>query len=130
MTNNAKTVLVVVSLIVVIILSGSLTLYYLHRSSDELEKSIDDATILVESKKWDPADKLLNDFEVRWNTTKYTWSILLDHFEIDNIDNSYTKAKEYVKSKDLPSAMAELKALKQYIEHIPKKEGFSLKNIL
>lgn len=130
MSNNAKIVTVVVSLVLVIIISGVLTLSYLNRSCEKLEKTVTSAGLFIQSKQWDSAEKLLNDFESDWNKTKYSWAILLDHFEIDNIDNSYTKTKKYVESKDYPSALAELEALKEYIKHIPKKESFSLENIM
>ncbi|EPR10822.1 DUF4363 family protein [Ruminiclostridium papyrosolvens] len=130
MSNNTKTVTVVISLVLVIIISGVLTLYYLNRSCERLEKTVNSAGLFIQSKQWDSAEKLLNDFASDWDRTKFGWAILLDHFEIDNIDNSYTKTKKYVESKDYPSALAELEALKEYIKHIPKKESFSLENIM
>lgn len=130
MSNNTKTLTVVVSLVLVIIISGVLTLYYLNRSCEKLEKAVDSAGLLIQAKQWDSAEKLLDDFATDWDRTKSGWAILLDHFEIDNIDNSYIKTRKYVECKDYPSALAELEALKAYIKHIPKKESFSLENIM
>ncbi len=130
MKRNNKTMLVIIALFLIIVLSGILTLYYLNASADKLEKSVDSALASVSSKQWDLADQYLKDFGERWNSTKFSWAVLLDHFEIDNIDNSYVKAKKFIESQEYPSALAELDALKQYIEHIPKKESFSLENIL
>lgn len=129
MNTNKKTTLVIISLFVVILLSGILSLIYLNGSSHKLEKSIDAASISVTNKQWDSAAKNLKEFEDKWESAKFSWSILLDHFEIDNIDNSFIKSKKYVESEDFPSALAELEALKQYIKHIPQKESFSIKNI-
>lgn len=130
MSNNAKTVSVVICLVLVIIISGVLAIFYLNRSCAKLEKSVEAAGLFIQNNQWESAEKLLNDFESNWNKAKFGWAILLDHFEIDNIDNSYTKTKKYVETRDYPSSMAELEALKQYLEHIPEKERFSLENIL
>ena len=130
MSLNLKIILLVSCLLLVIIISGALTLYYLHLSANKLEKTVNDASISVENNQWESANKYLDDFENSWDKTKFSWSILLDHYEIDNIDNSFAKAKKYVGSKDFPSSQAELQALRQYILHIPKKESFSIENIL
>ncbi|WP_024831413.1 DUF4363 family protein [Ruminiclostridium josui] len=130
MSNSVKTLTIVVSLVLIIIVSGVLSLCYLNRSCEKLEKTVNSAGLFIQSKQWDSAEKLLQNFASDWDKTKFGWSILLDHFEIDNIDNSYTKTKKYVESKDYSSALAELEALKEYINHIPVKESFTLKNIM
>lgn len=129
MNTNTKTIIVVVLLLLVIIASGSLTLYYLDISAGKLEMSVNSASIAVTDKQWTSAQKQLEDFEKIWEKTKYFWAMLLDHFEIDNIDDSFNKSKKYVESQDFSSALAELEALKHYILHIPQKEGFTMENI-
>ena len=57
-------------------------------------------------------------------------AIILDHQEIDNIEFSLAKIKEYVASRDLPLALGQLSELKLMIEHIPRKEAVNLENIL
>ncbi len=130
MNSNTKTIIVIICLVLVIIISGLLSLYYLNISAGRLEKSVGSAGLSVSNEQWDEAGKQLKDFEQLWDKTKFGWAIMLDHFEIDNIDNSFTEAKKYVESRDYPSALAELEALRHYILHIPKRESFSLENIL
>ncbi len=130
MNSNTKTIIVVSILLIVIVLSGSLTLYYLERSAKELESAVNSAGISVTNKKWVDADKQLKAFEDEWSKTKYFWAMLVDHFEIDNIDDSFNKTKKYVESEDYPSALAELESLRHYILHIPQKEAFTFENIL
>ncbi len=129
MNTNTKTVILISVLLIVIILSGSLTLYYLGRSAGVLEYSVISISKSVTDKQWTSAEKQLEEFNKNWDKTKYYWAMLVDHFEIDNIDDSFTKTKMYVESEDYSSALAELEALKYYILHIPKKEGFTMENI-
>lgn len=130
MNSNTKTIILVACLLLIIIISGLLTLHYLDLTANKLEYGVKAACISVSDKQWDSAKKQLETFEYTWEKTKFGWAILLDHFEIDNIDNSITKSRKYVESKDYSLALAELEALRQYILHIPKKESFSLENIL
>lgn len=131
MSKKSTRVLIFVGiLLVIVIASGIIVQYYLRYSAHTLDLNIQSTYNAVENKDWDNAVKQLNIFERKWNKTKYVWAIFLDHFEIDNIENSYTKSMEYITNKDRSLSAAELKALKQYVLHIPKKESFSLENIL
>lgn len=130
MNSNTNTAIILIILLLVLIVSGSLTLYYLNNSADKLENSISAASDSVIKKEWSAAKKELADFSKDWNKTKYSWAMLIDHIEIDNIDDSFHKSLKYIESEDYPSALAELDALRHYILHIPEKENFSFENIL
>lgn len=130
MNINIKTILLITVLVLIIIISGVITLNYLYRSSSKLETNINSAYSAVSKTQWELAENQLKEFETNWKKTKYIWAMLVDHFEIDNIDNSFVKSKQYIESKDYPSALSEVDSLRQYILHIPRKENFSLENIL
>jgi hypothetical protein len=128
--SNVKTILIIASLLLSVILSGVFLHTYLLSSSNKLDSSLKACYSYLTKEEWDSAKKHLTDFSVYWKKTRFFWAMLLDHFEIDNIDNTFTKAMEYIESKDYSSAVAELEALRQYVLHIPERESFSLENIL
>ncbi len=130
MNTNTKTIIIVIILLVIIILSGSLTLYYLNKSAEKLQSTVMEVSDSVSKKQWTSADEELRDFEDDWEKTKYFWAMLVDHFEIDNIDDAFNKSKKYVETQDESSALAELESLRHYILHIPRKEGFTMENVL
>lgn len=130
MNTNIKVLIIVSILLITVILSGILTLYYLDKSAGVLELSILSAAKSVTDKQWNSAEKQLEEFSRNWKRTKYFWAMLVDHFEIDNIEDSYNKTKMYVESEDYSSSLAELETLRHYIRHIPEKEGFTFENIL
>ncbi|OPX44308.1 hypothetical protein CLHUN_18630 [Ruminiclostridium hungatei] len=129
MNSNTKIIILVSVLLITVVLSGSLTLYYLDKSAGVLELSIVSAGKSVTDKQWTSAEKQLEEFSRNWKNTKYFWAMLVDHFEIDNIEDSYNKTKMYVESEDYSSSLAELETLRHYIRHIPEKEGFTFENI-
>jgi hypothetical protein len=116
-------------LLVVIVLLGLLLTGYMKKSSEKLVDIIEDTSDLVNSGSWDMAKKRVDGLDERWDSTEKKWGILIDHFEIDNIEMAMIKSKKYIDTKDLPLASAELDNLKFMVEHIHKKELLDLKNI-
>ena len=58
------------------------------------------------------------------------WAILVEHREIDEIEINMEKLKSYVETKNKDLSMAQLKAIKMLIRHIPQNEKPTLENIL
>jgi len=129
LNSNTKIIIFIVVLFIIIIFSGTFTINYLKNTAESLELTVNGAIESVTNKQWSYAQKQLEEFNNTWDSTKYYWAMLVDHFEVDNIDDCFTKTRKYVESEDYSSSLAELEALKYYIRHIPEKEGFTLKNI-
>ena len=112
-----------------IIVSSSMTVRYIHSSSSKIVESIEYASSLINNGKWIEAKSAIDDINSKWDDTEKSWALLTDHIEIDNIEISMLKSKEYIRTKNLPLSLSELKNLKFMIEHIYEKEKFNLKNI-
>jgi len=126
---SVKVIAIILFLLAVIIFSGIFMTNALSRSSEELGRKIAEIEKLAQSEDWDKTMEILDSLKEDWEKTKSTWSMLIDHIEIDNIETSLTKVSKYVEFKQAAYALAEISTLKQYIEHIPEKERFSLENI-
>jgi hypothetical protein len=55
--------------------------------------------------------------------------MLVDHYEIDNIELLLSQLASFVKNKNKNDALSCVSSLKTLIKHIPDKESLSLKNI-
>ncbi|PYG89782.1 uncharacterized protein DUF4363 [Ruminiclostridium sufflavum DSM 19573] len=126
---NTKTILLVACLLLSVIIPGLLSQRYLNCSAEKLDSSLKNASGFVDNKQWNNAEEQLYLFEAEWENTKFGWTMLLDHSEIDNIDNSYAKSKKYIEIQDFSSASAELQSLRHLVLHIPQREKFSINNI-
>lgn len=108
--------------------------YYCNRILTETSKDIDTTAAslekLIKDEKWTEADQLLTQMQDKWSKTEPKWAILIDHFEIDNIDNSMTRMSKYIEVKSSDDSLAELGALRKYVQHIPLKNALSIKNLL
>lgn len=84
----------------------------------------------INQANWDEAYNKTIKLEQTWNQKEKWWPIVLEHQEMDNIEFSLAKAKEYVKSKDKVLSLGQFSELKLMILHLPEKETVNLKNIL
>jgi uncharacterized membrane-anchored protein len=117
-------------LLIIILVSGIFSLKILETTSRKIEIQLADVESNTKSGNWEKAESYLSSVNTNWKQTSKVWATLIDHLEIDNIDNSLSKTEKYIYAKDTSMALAEIAALKQYIRHIPDKEAFSLENIL
>ena len=113
-----------------IVFSGIIMVTGLDRTSKEMESQISAIESAAKAGNWADAKEELNIFESRWSKTRKTWSALLDHFEMDNIDTTISRLSKYIESGDIPLSLGEASLLRQYVKHIPEKESFRLSNIL
>lgn len=125
-----KKLLFASAVLLIIIVFGAVTLRFYNNSSEQISIKIEDVCDSINSGKWDEARKQISDIEKTWEKTEKTWDMLVDHFEIDNIEMSLKKSKQYIETKDAALSLGELETLKFMVEHIYKKEAFELGNIL
>jgi len=118
------------AIIILIIASGIYTTHYLTVSSERLESHILQLEKGTESEDWKEAGESLAAIKEDWLSTKKVWAILVDHFEIDNIDTTLSKVSKYIEAMDKSPALAEVSTLRQYVKHIPQMQSFSLENVL
>lgn len=125
-----KPLIIIIFLVAVIIIGGCLTLYALDSESQRLDADLSRLEGEIKNQNWDAAEKELEEFHRKWDKTSTLWSMLIDHYEIDNIELALSELVSYVKTRDKNEALAQMSSLRVLIKHIPEKEAFSLKNVL
>ena len=67
----------------------------------------------------------------KWDKTKNKWAALIDHQEIDNIEETMHRVEMLIGDpEEKVELLSELNKLGFYLEHIPEREAFSLENVL
>ncbi|MGE5473555.1 MAG: DUF4363 family protein [Ignavibacteriales bacterium] len=125
-----KPILLITLVLVIIFVSGLLMYDYISKTSKSIDTELAKLDKEVRINKWIPAYKILSTMENKWIDLKDKWALFVDHQEIDNIDLSISKMKEYIKKNDTVDALAEISSLRLLFEHIPKKESLTLTNVL
>ncbi|HOV79062.1 MAG TPA: DUF4363 family protein [Bacillota bacterium] len=109
---------------------GFWTNHMLTASAGELLQNIEQIERGLERNQWDMAYAQTAELEKIWDKKSKWWPTVLDHQEIDNIEFSMAKVKEYVATKNTALSRGQLSELKLMIKHIPEKESVNIKNIL
>lgn len=124
-----KPVLIIALTVLVIILAGTCTLYYLKAESAEISQQLDALEQAVSLKQWPQAKTIGESLSKTWHTTSTIWSMLIDHYEIDSINIYLAELRSYINTEEQNQALSRISSLKVLIEHIPEKESLTLKNI-
>ncbi|ADQ07432.1 conserved hypothetical protein [Caldicellulosiruptor hydrothermalis 108] len=69
------------------------------------------------------------DIVKKWGEYKKSWAMLIEHQEIDKIDEELTKIKEYLLEQDRTLLLSEISLLKFYIRHVREMILLKIENI-
>lgn len=123
--------LTIVGIVIVLLLGTSILSYsYVSHSSHGLTVQLERVEQMVEQGKWAEASNELQTAQNSWEKTKYWWTILLNHQEIDNIDISMSRLQEYITTRGLSLSLGELSALKMLVGHVSDNEVVNVRNVL
>lgn len=109
---------------------GEANYKYLDRSAKEITASISPAEAAISGNQWQLANDQIGRAEAKWNKNKDYWAVVMEHQEIDNIDFSFARLKNYLNSKSPALSLGELAVLEKTLEHIPEKETLTFHNIM
>ena len=125
-----KTFIAAIVIFVSLVGFGIASYVYLEKTADKL---VDKTKLLensVHKKDWKAAEKNFASLTSSWNKANEKWTALIDHQELDRINISITRIREYIQVRHLPGVAAETAELKLLFLHIPKKDAINLDNLL
>jgi flagellar motor component MotA len=124
-----RMIVLMAALTAMIIISGLYSQRLLRNDSEKLEKNIETMQNSIRSNKWENASDALQRISSDWKKIKKTWSALIDHEEIDNMDMTLSKLEALLEMKDASSALSEAAAFKRLVIHIPEREKLAMDNL-
>lgn len=124
----------IITAIIIIILGGDIMMQtHLNKTADELINNLQDLkqkTILAkETENRENIKKQINEIDEKWEEINKTWAKIVVHQELDNIQQSLTKAKSNIEEGGLEDALQEIETALFFVEHVKQREKISLKNI-
>ncbi|GAB6157255.1 DUF4363 family protein [Desulfotomaculum varum] len=117
-------------MIVLLVVMGLWINHSITEAAHELSSHVQLISREVKQSDWQQANKQIDELEQKWRQIGSWWPAVLDHQEIDNIEFSLAKVKEYLAAGDRVHSLAQLSELNLMILHLPEKESLQLKNIL
>lgn len=104
---------------------------YLEKTSEELVDNLSKVISYVDEDKIEEAIEEREKMQMKWDKTRGMWAVLIDHEELDNIEEIMHVVEILLEDPEQEiEVLSELNKLNFYLEHIPKREEFSLENIL
>jgi len=126
-----KTLITAIIGYIIVITFAIFTQNYLEHSSEELVSEIEHLMSLVDIDKINESIESRDKLQKTWDQTKNKWAALIDHEEIDNIEETMHRVEMLIgDSEEKVELLSELNKLGFYLEHIPEREAFSIENIL
>ena len=101
-----RMIVLMAALTAMIIISGLYSQRLLRNDSEKLEKNIETMQNSIRSNEWENASDALQRISSDWKKIKKTWSALIDHEEIDNMDMTLSKLEALLEMKDASSALS------------------------
>ncbi len=124
-----KVILAVILSLALFIATGAYVQHYIDKTAEEIAGETDHLKKLVEAESWDEAAAVLNQITDEWTRVRRKWNALIDHAEVDRIDDALARTRELINLKDIKDCLVEIAVLKQTILHIPENERLALPNI-
>lgn len=128
-----RDIIIIIFIIMVILGGETYTEKYLNKTADEITEKLENLkkqTIIA--KKTQNREQIKNEIkeiEGKWDATSDTWSVIVVHQEIDNIENALIKLKSNIENGELEDALQEIETAKFFINHVKEREKVSMKNI-
>ncbi|HBG22189.1 MAG: DUF4363 family protein [Syntrophaceticus sp.] len=126
---------VIGSYVIIIIVIGLIGIggysiqWYLDRTASQLVVQLEGVQKSVEQEDWEGSKVAYAGFEENWNTVRKNWAMVIDHMEIDNIEDRLNRGQSYIEAEDAVNAVVEFGAAIMFLEHIPERERLTLYNI-
>ena len=118
--------------IIIIITIFALDLYtqnYTKTTIFETTQKLDELQQEISKNNFEQIEEKLNAIEREWKKDHNNLAFYIEHDELEKVDTALVTMRSYINSEDYPSASSELQKSIFVLEHIQKKNSFSLENI-
>ncbi len=124
-----KNILLIIVPLVLTIILGVFIQNILHKDADKMSQELYKLNEAVNNNNWKAASDQMNKINSVWKPIRPKWQALIDHMEVDRIDESFKRIRSLIAAEDYTECLAEIAVLKQTFLHIPEKEKVILSNI-
>lgn len=123
----AREISIIIIILVIIFAADFIVINHLKTSTEVLSTKIEEINANIDNKE--KANGLIDELNEQWEKTNKTWSIIVTHQELDQIETSLLSAKISIENEEKNEALIELGKLNFLLEHINETQSFKLKNI-
>ena len=115
--------------LVLFIIAAFLVQSNLEKTTRHLNVQLEKASSALQARQWPQSKQALKALDQDWKRTRPYWAILLNHKEIDAIEQALTRTQKAVESRSFDLATVEIGTLKYFLDHIPERERLNAINV-
>jgi len=119
----------VVCFFILIVMLTLISTLLILGAADKIENDLSDLYENVVKSNYNLAKSNYFDIVKKWNEYKKSWAMLIEHQEIDKIDEELTKIREYLLEQNRVLLVSEIGLLKFYIRHVREMTLLRIENI-
>lgn len=125
-----KGVIISITCLIIIIIGWGVFYYFSIEDTvnyywDELDK----LAYVVEDEKWAEADSMMETYLEKWEQTRNLWIYFLNQDNVNQIDVSISRLKDYISNKNVILSQSEMEELKCKFNFVDENECLSWENI-
>lgn len=105
------------------------SLHWLNKTTMTITGGLNELDIIIEDEDWPEAERLLEGLQKDWDKVSPTWHILIDHGEINKVEEPFRKLAYHVMHQDSYNAGESIQIMLYWLEYIRNAEEFNLRNI-
>ena len=124
-----KELTISVIIIITIIVLDLYTQNYTETTISETTQRLNELQQEIDKNDSKQIEEKLNDTEKEWKKAHNNLAYYIEHDELEKVDTALVTMKSFISSEDYASASSELQKSIFVLEHIQKKNSFSLENI-
>ncbi|ADQ46520.1 hypothetical protein Calkro_1668 [Caldicellulosiruptor kronotskyensis 2002] len=119
----------VTGFLILIIVLVMISMHIILGATEKIENDLSDLYENVVKNNYNLAKSNYFDIVKKWSEYKKSWAMLIEHQEIDKIDEELTKIKEYLFEQNRVLLVSEIGLLKFYIRHVREMTLLRIENI-
>ena len=124
-----KELTISITIIITIFILDLYTQNYTKTTISKTTQKLSELQQEISKNNFEQIEEKLNDTEKEWKEAHNNLAYYIEHDELEKVDTALVTMKSYIDSQDYTSASSELQKSIFVLEHIQKKNSFSLENI-
>lgn len=120
---------IIIFFIIFILSLTIISQHILIAATDDMKTYLDNIQKSVNNANYESAYNSFRTLKLKWNGYKARWAILVEHQEIDNIEEQITKIEKLLQTHSKSDLLCELSVLSFYVKHIKDMTSLEIENI-
>ncbi len=124
-----RAIWIAVTLLSAVLIGSTVMFIYSTVIYNDLQDILNSLYQAVEEENWEDADKIVANMEEVWNRADRSWTPVMDHRQVDRVDESMTRVVHLVNIRSKDDLMVEIPLSRRLLKRLKDTEVPDLQNV-